>query len=32
MLVRNSHLARKLAELEQKISRHDKEIVSIVAA
>ncbi len=32
MLARNSHLARKLAELEQKISRHDKEIVSIVAA
>jgi hypothetical protein len=32
ILTRNSDLARKLAELEQKISRHDKEIVSIVAA
>jgi hypothetical protein len=32
MLARNRDLARKLAELERKISRHDKEIVSIVEA
>jgi hypothetical protein len=32
MLARNRDLSRKLAELERKISRHDKEIVSIAEA